>query len=65
MYILTNSNLHPKVIAEGIINANTLYLVLCYGPSKGQVDVSYDTSYYLSPEYYTVVNFKDYMKLCT
>jgi len=65
MYIKTRHILSPNVTEEKLIKPDTVYRVLNLVNGTSQVDVDTKSAYYLSPEYYTVVNFKDYMKLCT
>lgn len=63
MLIRTKSRLSDEVIREGVIKPNTVYKVI--GVSlNGRVDVNNRSHYYVGPDYYTIVGFKDYVNLC-
>lgn len=64
MLIRTKSRLSDDVTREGVIKPNTVYKVI--GASlNGRVDVINSSDYYVGPDYYIVVGFKDYVKLCS
>jgi len=64
MYIKTKSKLPPHIVREGLIKTNTVYRVL--KKYNKTVDVVKESNYILiEEEDYTIVTFKNYLKLCS